>query len=200
MNTRSDSSETSDHGEAVSIPTGAGDIPGVAAPCKRNRQWEKKHQSRKAVYRGVDPKYSLRVKSLAADLGVPTGKAASVLIGFSLRAYEQDDLDLRPHIRPNLARRTLHPKPEMLRNSSSKRRSTPPQLKFWRVITTWRNFSPELKRAISALASGEELNVPAGELVSALLRYGLNAYDAGLLKLEPDEKVVVASSSEEQGI
>ena len=193
MNTTSDSYETSDHGKAVSTPTGTSDIPSVASPCKRNRQWEKKHQNRKAVYRGVDPKYSLRVKSIAADLGVPTGKVASVLIGFSLRAYEQDDLDLRPHIRPNLARRTLYPKPEMFQNSGSKRRSNPSQLKFWRVITTWRNFSPELKRTISVLASEEELNVPVGELVSALLRYGLNAYDAGLLKLEP----VVASSPEE---
>ena len=197
MNTRSDSYETSDHGKTISTPTGTSDSLGVASPRKRDRHWEKKHQSRKAVYRGVNPKYSLRVKSIAADLGLPAGKVASVLIGFSLRAYEQDDLDLRSHIRPNLARRTLYPKPEMLQNSGSKRRSNPSQLKFWRVITTWRNFSPKLKRAISSLASEEELNVPIGELVSALLRYGLNAYDAGLLKLEPDEKVKIAASSEE---
>ena len=193
MNTTSDSYETSDHGKAVSTSTGTGDIPGVASPCKRNRQWEKKHQNRKAVYRGVDPKFSLRVKSIAADLGVPTGKVASVLIGFSLRAYEQDDLDLRPHIRPNLARRTLHPVSQNHRKPDMKRKSNNSPQTSWRVITTWRNFSPELRRTISALASEEGLNIPIGELVSALLRYGLNAHEAGLLKLEPDEKAVAQS-------
>ncbi len=61
----------------------------------------------------------------------------------------------------------------------------------WRVITTWRSFSPELKRTISALASEEGLNVPVGELVTALLRYGLRAHQAGLLKLEPVEKATI---------
>ena len=58
----------------------------------------------------------------------------------------------------------------------------------WRNITTWRNFSPQLKRTLSALASVEALNVPVGELVNALLRYGLQAHQAGLLNLEAVEK------------
>ncbi|NJC95325.1 MAG: hypothetical protein FIB03_03130 [Anaerolineae bacterium] len=178
-----DPSEVSDHQKTFS-----------AQARERSRQWERKHRSHKAVYRGVDPKLSLRVKSIAADVWMPVGKVAGALIGYSLQAYEQDDLDLHPHIRPNLARRTLYPKPERFQNSGSKRRSNLPQPIPWRVVTTWRNFSPELKRAISALASGDGLNVPAGELVSALLRYGLNAHDAGLLKLEPDEETVTSSS------
>ena len=153
--------------------------PGLL-PRKRDRQWERQHNSYKVVYRGVDPQLSLRVKSIAADLDLPAGEVARVLIGFALQAYEQDDLDIHPFIRPNLARRTLYPKSETFQKSSS-------QPVSWRVITTWRNFPPELKRAISKLASREELNVPAGELVSALLRFGLNAHDAGLVNLGPEE-------------
>ena len=73
----------------------------------------------------------------------------------------------------------------------SKSKANKPTEASWRVITTWRSFSPELKRTISKLASEEGLNVPVGELVSALLRYGLNMHDAGLLKLEPVEKATV---------
>jgi len=146
-------------------------------PRKRDRQWERQHNSYKVVYRGVDPQLSLRVKSIAAGLELTSGEVARALIGFALRAYEQDDLDLRPYLRPNLARRTLYPEPGIFQKSK-------PQPASWRVITTWRNFPPELKRAISALASKDGLNVPTGELVSALLRFGLNAHDAGLLITE----------------
>lgn len=75
-----------------------------------------------------------------------------------------------------------------MKSKSRARKSAEPS---WRAITSWRNFSPELKKTISALASEEGLNVPVGELVSALLRYGLRAHEAGLLKLEPVEKATV---------
>jgi len=80
-----------------------------------------------------------------------------------------------------------------------KRKSKPSTQRetLWRNITTWRNFSPELKRTISALASEEALNVPVGELVSALLRYGLQAHKAGLLQLEPVEKAAVLTLLDE---
>lgn len=81
--------------------------------------------------------------------------------------------------------------------SKSKARKSPEA--SWRVITTWRNFSPELKRTISALASEEGLNVPIGELVSALLRYGLRAHEMGLLKLEPVEKATILTLLNEGG-
>jgi hypothetical protein len=38
------------------------------------------------------------------------------------------------------------------------------------------------------LASDEGLNVPVGELITALLRFGLRAYDYGLLNLQPVQK------------
>jgi hypothetical protein len=59
---------------------------------------------------------------------------------------------------------------------------------LWRVITTWRGFSPELKQELAALASDDGLHVPIGELITALLRFGLKAYETGLLVLEPKPK------------
>ena len=59
---------------------------------------------------------------------------------------------------------------------------------LWKVITTWRCFPPELKRELATLASDDGLNVPIGELITALLRFGLKAYDNGLLKLDPIQK------------
>ena len=59
----------------------------------------------------------------------------------------------------------------------------------WKVITTWRNFSPELKEEISDLASEAGLDVPVGELVTALLRFSLTAYELGVLAFNPVQVV-----------
>jgi hypothetical protein len=165
----------------------------VASPRKRNRQWEKQHQSRKAVYRSVDPKLALKVKSIASNLGVPEGEVASCVLEYALGAYEDGELGLLPRPNPLRLRMTLHPSSTISREypMKSKSKASKPTEASWRVITTWRNFSPELKTTISNLASEDGLNVPVGELVSALLRYGLKMHDAGLLKLEPVEKATV---------
>lgn len=172
----------------------------VASPRKRNRRWEKEHQSQKAVYRGVDPKLALRVKTIASDLFVPEGEVARCILEYAMRAYEEGDLDLLPRPNPFRMRMTLYPSLQVSRGypMKSKSQARKPQGASWRVITTWRSFSPELKRTISALASEEGLNVPVGELVSALLRYGLKAHEAGLLKLEPVEKATVLTLLREE--
>ena len=46
----------------------------------------------------------------------------------------------------------------------------------------------DLKNEIAALASEDGLHVPVGELVTAMLRFGMKAYESGLLKLEPIQK------------
>ncbi len=162
----------------------------VASPRKRNRQWEKEHQSQKAVYRGVDPKLALNVKSIAADLVVPSGEVARAVIEFALRAYEEGDLNLAPRPNPDRMRMTLFPTPDAARSferpTKSTKRKQPEDL--WRVIITWRGFPPELKKELAALASEDGLHVPIGELITALLRFGLKAYDCGLLDLQPVQK------------
>ena len=162
----------------------------VAAPRKRNRQWEKEQQSRKVVYRGVDPKLALKVRAIGDDLLVPSGEVACVVIEYALRSHERGDFDLYPRPNPDRMRMTLFPSSEsarwMDRSQPRSKRKQPEAL--WRVITTWRGFSPELKKELAALASEDGLNVPIGELITALLRFGLKAYDAGLLILAPTPK------------
>ena len=162
----------------------------VAAPRKRNRQWEKQQQSRKVVYRGIDPKLALKVKAIADDLLVPSGEVACVVLDYALRSYERGDFDLHPRPNPERMRMTLFPQSASSHSMDKPRRSSrqkQPEA-LWRVITTWRGFPPELKQELAALASDDGLHVPIGELITALLRFGLNAYETGLLVLEPKPK------------
>ena len=166
----------------------------VAEPRKRNRRWEKEHNSHKAVYRGVDPKLALRVKELAGEYEVREGEVARFLLEYAMRAYHEGDLDLIPHPNPDRMRMTLFPVDEPMQraNLSYKPRKTRRKKSIgasWRVITTWRNFSPELKEEISDLASVAGLDVPVGELVTALLRFSLTAYELGLLVFQPVQVV-----------
>ena len=166
-----------------SIPPSIYDSLRVAEPRTRNRQWEREHQNQKVTYRGVEPKLALKVQSIAGELHVPEGEVARAVIEHALRAYERGDLDLYPRPDPNRMRMTLYPSSDSPRFSSHPQKLKHPKA-GWRVITTWRGFPPELKRELSALASEAGLNVPIGELITALLRYGLQAYASGLLKLE----------------
>lgn len=154
----------------------------------RSRQWEKEHLPCKAMYRGVDLHLALKVKQIAGKLLVPVGEVARALLEYGLNAYAAGDLELNPRLNPNGMRMTLYPKREILeekRKQGGKKKLEPEGC--WRVIVTWRGLPPELKQEIAALASEEGLNVPAGELVTALLRFSLKAYEYGLLKLEPAE-------------
>ncbi|HSG45147.1 MAG TPA: hypothetical protein VLA72_18530 [Anaerolineales bacterium] len=169
------------------------DAPTQDSPHGRSRQWEREHLDEKVVYRGVHPGYVREVKRLAAGLHLPQGDVACSILEYSLHRYEQGFLDLVPRLDPRRMRMTLLPLNQNKRRKIMKRKSkSPPEEETsWRRVTTWRNFSPETKRTISALASEEALNVPVGQLVNALLRYGLQAHQAGLLNLEPAEKAAV---------
>lgn len=154
---------------------------------KRSRQWEKQNLSRKAVYRGIDPKLALRVKAIASELHTPEGEVARAVIEYALCSYGRGDFDLDPHPKPYHARMTLYP--DSMRGEERRRK---PSQSAWRVVTTWRGFPPELKKELTTLASDDGLNVPVGELITALLRFGLAAYAAGLLTLDaPNPEDVV---------
>lgn len=190
MTKRRNPFETSESTSVAVHPPSIYDSLRVAAPRKRNRQWEKEHQSHKVVYRGVDPKLSLKVKSIADDLLVPSGEVARAVIEYALRGYEQGDVDLHPRPNPLRMRMTLFPSSDSARSYDHPKKLSKQKHpeSLWRVITTWRGFPPELKKELAALASEDGLNVPIGELITALLRFGLRAYDNGLLNLEPVQK------------
>ena len=189
MNKRRSPFETSNESmPVVAAPPDLYESLRVAEPRKRNRHWEKQHQSNKAVYRGVDPKLSLQVKSIAGDLCVPEGEVARAVIEHALRCYERGELDLNPRPNPYRMRMTLFPTHDSLpMPARSKGAKQKPEV-LWRVITTWRGFSPELKHELSALASDDGLNVPVGELITALLRFGLKEYQHKRLTLTPVQK------------
>ncbi len=190
MTKRRNPFETSESTSVAVHPPSIYDSLRVAAPRKRNRQWEKEHQSHKVVYRGVDPKLSLKVKSIADDLLVPAGEVARAVIEYALRGYEQGDMDLHPRPNPLRMRMTLFPSSASARSYGQPKKLSKQKHpeSLWQVITTWRGFPPELKKELAALASEDGLNVPIGELITALLRFGLKAYDNGLLNLEPVQK------------
>ena len=183
--------ETSEPAPSAATPPSIYDSLRVATPRQRNRRWEKNHQTEKVVYRGIDPRVALQVKTIAGNLQVPEGEVARAVIEHALRAYAEGDLSLDPRPNPSRLRMTLYPSstgsPKSRAISSLGKRKHPEAQ--WRVITTWRGFPAQLKHEISALASQDGLDVPIGELVSALLRHGLKAYETGLLKLEPVERV-----------
>lgn len=159
----------------------------VAERRQRNRSWEKAAYPNKAVYRGVDPHLALRVKEIAGDLLVNSGEVARLLLEYALRAYAECELELNPRPHPDRTHWTLYPSETTSRrvNGRKQKKQTEPR---WKVLTTWRGFPVTLKDEIAALASEDELNVPVGELISALLRFSLKAYEYGLLKLEPVQK------------
>lgn len=186
MNTRRDPFETSE--QTSPTPPAVYDTLRVAGPRRRSRQWEKQHQSHKAVYRGVDPKLALKVKAIAGELDVPEGEVARAVIEFALREYQEGGLDLNPQPNPCRMRMTLFPTSRSALEPPAKTKKQKPPEQLWRVITTWRGFPPELKSELAVLASDDGLNVPVGELITALLRFGLRAYEYGLLNLQPVQK------------
>lgn len=186
MNKRRNPFETTE--PSIAPPPSVYDTLQVASPRKRNRQWEKQHQSHKAVYRGVDPKLALKVKSIASKLVVPEGEVARAVIQFALREYREGSFDLLPRPNPYRLRMTLFPTTSRLAEQPVKSKKQKPPEQLWRVITTWRSFPPELKQEMAELASDDGLNVPIGELITALLRFGLKAYEYGVLDLSPVQK------------
>jgi hypothetical protein len=190
MNKRQDPFRLAEQEENIPALPDIYDNLRLAQPRKRNRRWEKEHNSRKAVYRSVDPKLALRVKQLAGEFEVREGEVARFLLEYALRAYNAGELDLIPYPNPNRMRMTLFPAEEPFQRAdlaytSRKTRRKKAIGASWKVITTWRNFPPELKSEISDLASEAGLDVPVGELVTALLRFSLTAYELGLLIFNP---------------
>ena len=115
----------------------------VAAPRKRKRQWEKQQQSRKVVYRGIDPKLALKVKAIADDLLVPSGEVACAVLDYALRSYERGDFDLHPRPNPERMRMTLFPRSDSSHSINRPQRTSKQKQPeaLWKVITTWRGYS-----------------------------------------------------------
>ncbi len=71
-------------------------IPGPASKAKRNREWERKRAGQLAAYRGIPQDLQESVKAVAAELGVPVGDVARMLLEAGLEAYRAGTLKANP--------------------------------------------------------------------------------------------------------
>lgn len=183
-------------------------IPVAARRTKRNRGWDRSHQSEKATYRGIPKRLQETVSELAAGLNVPRDELVRAFLEYSLSDLASDRLALIAH--PKAQRMTLFPTSEISNSSSNKKepsaasswldqafpnngRSKPLAGKKkpkkdegkkdrWESRATYR-LPVSLREQVKAIAN--EHYVPVGELVLFFLDHGLRAYQTGELRLSP---------------
>lgn len=183
-------------------------IPVAVRRTKRNRDWDRSHQSEKATYRGIPRRLQETVSELAASLNVPRDELVRAFLEYSLSDLASNRLVLVAH--PKAQRMTLFPTREAPNSSSGKRepssaaswldqafpssgRAQPSARKKkprkdqgkkdrWESRATYR-LPVRLREQIKAAAN--EHDVPVGELVLFFLDHGLRAYQTGDLRLSP---------------
>jgi hypothetical protein len=175
---------------------------------KRNRDWDRSHQSEKATYRGIPKRLQETVSELAASLNVPRDELVRAFLEYSLSDLDSDRLILVAH--PKAQRMTLFPTSEASNSSSGKRepylaaswldqafpssghgqpsagkkkpRKDQGKKDRWESRATYR-LPVSLREQVKATAN--EQDVPVGELVLFFLDHGLRAYQTGELRLSP---------------
>lgn len=173
-------------------------IPSAVPKKKARRKWDKAGQEEIATYRGVPAETHQRLIHLAGSLNVPVDEVARALLEFGIDCYHSGNLVLNPH--PKAQRMTLFPagalqisgaKPGWLHEAfPSQKRSTRIKKKGenpkpWEARVTYR-LPPSLKSEIRHIA--DEHTVGVGELVFYFFKFGLEAFEAGQLRLEPHLK------------
>jgi hypothetical protein len=173
-------------------------IPVAEPRKKRDRKWEKSHQSEIATYRGIPPEMQRTLIRLGDHLGVPVDEVARALIEFSIRQVQTGLLPINP--RPKAQRMTLFPReqealpapsPSWLREAfltgkGDKRGKKGDFPKKWESRVTYR-LPPSLKQEIKRIADLHTVGI--GELVYFFFLHALKAFDTGELRLEAFPKV-----------
>lgn len=156
-------------------------------PARRNRQWEKAHRP----YRYVNVPLELReqVLALAGHLSVTADEVARALFEYGMDCVEDDKLRLCTHPNPHGRRMTLFPRDQARGWKEStddprhiparKRKRSEPSRKPHPAVSY--RIPEELHNRLCGLAM--DLDAPVGEVVTFLLRYGLEAYRGGKLSL-----------------
>lgn len=163
-------------------------------PAKRNRKWEKEHRP----YRYVNVSVELReqVLALAEHLGVTVDEVARAFVEYVLECVDEEKLHLRAQPNPHGRKMTLFPKErakgwqatnESPREIPARKKKRSGQAKRVYPAVSYRLLE-NVHDDIYSLAM--DLDVPLGEVVSFLLRYGLDAYRNGRLSLKPQPLTV----------
>lgn len=154
----------------------------------RKRAWEKANPQKH--YRGVVPEIRDAVRVLAESLEVSADEVARVFFEYGLLCVQRGTLRLEP--RPHAQRMTLYPfggagwaengwTPQPPKPRQRKQKQTT----RWQEMVHYR-IPDELHQQIKALASDY---LPVGEVVSVLLKHGLESYQQGVLLLNPQARV-----------
>jgi hypothetical protein len=165
----------------------------VAQARKRQRSWERRNRG--VTYRGISPQLLVQLQEVAGGLNVITDDVARVFLEYGLSAYQDGKLILNP--RPKGIRMTLYPRAgsgpvsrsAVSRSKSKKGKPNP----AWESRATFRGLPDELQEGVRQAA--DDLCVPIGEVVVAFFRYALEAYQDGLLALNPHPKAVAMTLS-----
>ena len=158
-------------------------------PAKRNRGWEKIHRP----YRYVNVPLELRdqVVALAEHLVVTADEVARAFFEYGLECVDDDTLRLRTHPNPEGRKMTLFPREQasgwQKANDGPKEIPARRKKKSERVKKIYPAVSYRLPESLHNMLCGlaMELDVPVGEVVTLLLRHGLDAYRKGKLNLNP---------------
>lgn len=171
-------------------------------PAKRNRQWEKAHRP----YRYVNVPLELReqVLALAEFLSVTADEVARALFEYGMGCVEDDKLRLHTHPNPHGRRMTLFPRDQARgwqeanddpRHIPARKRKRSESSRKFHPAVSYR-IPKELHNRLCGLAV--DLDASVGEVVTFLLRYGLEAYRSGKLSLQPHPVTVKMTLSGEQ--
>lgn len=160
-------------------------------PAERKREWEAKHRPKH--YRGVPAAIRQEVKQIAEDLTVTVDEVARAFLEYGLHCIQRGTLKIEGTPSFKRQRMTLYPfegaawaengwtpqPPKRNRRAGEKGGSAQ-----WQEIAHYR-LPDELHLQIKRLAGD---NYPVGEVVTVLLKHGIESYKQGVLVLMPKPK------------
>jgi hypothetical protein len=163
-------------------------------PPKRNRRWEKLHRP----YRYVNVPIELReqVLALAEHLAVTADEVARAFFEYGIECVDAEILQLHAQPNPLGRKMTLFPKGRSKgwrktvdhpRNIPARKKKQTASAKQIYPAVSYR-LPENVHDSLCGLAI--DLDVPLGEVVAFLLRYGLDAYLNGRLSLNPEPLTV----------
>jgi hypothetical protein len=163
-------------------------------PPTRNRKWDQLHRP----YRYVNVSAELReqVLALAEHLKVTADEVARAFFEYGIECVDAGKLHLHAQPNPHGRKMTLFPKAHSKGwcETSDQPRQIPARKKkqFSYTRKIYPAVSYRLPQSVHDNLCGlaMELDVPLGEMVAFLLRYGLDAFRAGRLDLTPEPLTV----------
>lgn len=171
-------------------------IPTAVPRKRRDRTWEKTHKDQVATYRGIPPEVREGLISLAGMLNVSMDEVARAFLEYSIAKYQDGAIHLNPY--PKAQRMTLFATTENKKRSmdhgwlkaefsrakkTRKKKTDDPNP--WEHRVSFR-IPREIKERVKSIA--DDHSVPIGEVVHYFLNFGLEAFQAGFLILDPQPK------------